>query len=430
MSPRIGSEAESGSAATARKHTREEDRPTPRLAVAPVNGVQIGAPMPVENIGALTAAELAELSPPEARGVTSGAFSKRLGESQLDWSALRTPTPLPPPPAAEPVIVPSAVQPFYGKLPDRSDRAELRIADLSLDFANPFLGSSLMPPAPSKRPWLKPMLITLGVVVLIGAGYVGAVYHVERHALSAVANWTGAERASAVSIQPQLQAATTEASPASAEIARAAAPVLAPAVASRAHVHEAAHTTPQIVESAQNEASVEQAGATATEPTTSATLATPVAEQIHTARGRRRAARVLAPAPAVSAKVLEEKPAAPSVTTATASPAATRAVAPAASLTARPVAATSQNLQQDLSRTQVQNGLESVRGQLQSCAAGAHGRTTANVTVSGAGRVTYVTIEGAFAGTPQGSCMARALRGAQFPQFATPQLRVRYPFAL
>jgi hypothetical protein len=270
------------------------------------------------------------------------------------------------------------------------------------------------------------MLITLGGVVLIGAGYVGAVYHVERSALSAVAKWTGAERASAVQIQPQLQAATTETSPAFADTAQA----VAPTVAAPALVHEAAHTTPQLVESTATKASVEQAGATATDPTISTTPATPAVEQARTARGRRRAARALAPAPAVSAKVLEEKPAAPSVTTPATSPAATRAVAPATSVTARPVAATSQNLQQDLSRTQVQNGLESVRGELQSCAAGAHGRTTANVTVSGAGRVTYVTIEGAFAGTPQGSCMARALRGAQFPQFATPQLRVRYPFAL
>jgi len=39
-------------------------------------------------------------------------------------------------------------------------------------------------------------------------------------------------------------------------------------------------------------------------------------------------------------------------------------------------------------------------------------------------------VDGAFAGTPQGSCMARALRGAQFPQFASSQLRVVYPFAL
>jgi hypothetical protein len=71
-----------------------------------------------------------------------------------------------------------------------------------------------------------------------------------------------------------------------------------------------------------------------------------------------------------------------------------------------------------------------MRGQLQTCAAGEHGRMKANVTISGAGRVTYATIEGAFAGTPQGSCMARALRGTQCPQFASPLLRGGYPFAL
>jgi hypothetical protein len=81
------------------------------------------------------------------------------------------------------------------------------------------------------------------------------------------------------------------------------------------------------------------------------------------------------------------------------------------------------------SRAEVQLGLESVRSALQDCAAGGHGRMTANVTISGAGRVTYSTIEGAFAGTPQGSCMALALRAAQFPPFTSAQLRVRYPFA-
>jgi hypothetical protein len=127
---------------------------------------------------------------------------------------------------------------------------------------------------------------------------------------------------------------------------------------------------------------------------------------------------------------LEEKSAAASVAAPASAPTAIRTVPAAAGANARSAAASPQITQQDLSRTQVQNSLESVRSQLQSCAAGVHGRTTANVTISGAGRVTYATIEGAFAGTPQGSCMARALRGAQFPQFASPQLRVRYPFAL
>jgi hypothetical protein len=426
MSPRIGSEADSGSAAIARKPMPEEDRPAPKLAIAPVSGVQTGTPVPVENIGALTAAELAELSPPEARGIASGAFNKRFGESQLDWSALRTPTPIPPPPAAEAVVVPSAIKPFYGKLPDASERAELRIADLSLEFANPFLGSSLMPPPATTRPWLKPMVIALGVVVLIGAGYAGAVYHVEQHALAAVANWTGAAPTSAVHVQPQLQAATAQTLPASTfvETVQAAPPVVAAAV----EIHEAAHAAPPIVEAPVNEATVEPPIASVSESLVSAP---PTPDTARSPHGRRRATAALAPAPEASAKLLEDKSAAPSVTApAAAAPIPARAVAPAASANARPAAAMTQNPQQDLSRTQVQTGLESVRGQLQSCAAGAHGRTTANVTISGAGRVTYATIEGAFAGTPQGSCMARALRGAQFPQFQSPQLRVRYPFAL
>ena len=143
------STAEISSSAVARNTDREETRP--KLTVWPGTAPQEKAPTPVDRIGKLTASELAELAPPEARGVQSGAFSKRFGQAALDWSALRNPTPIPPPPAAEPIHVPSAVQPFYGKLPGASERAELHISDLSLELANPFVGSSLNPPPPPRR---------------------------------------------------------------------------------------------------------------------------------------------------------------------------------------------------------------------------------------------------------------------------------------
>jgi hypothetical protein len=86
------------------------------------------------------------------------------------------------------------------------------------------------------------------------------------------------------------------------------------------------------------------------------------------------------------------------------------------------------NLPEQLTRSEVQKGLEDVRSVLASCAAGEHGTTYANVTISGAGRVSYSTIEGAFAGSPAGSCMARALRTSDFPKFSGAPLKVRYPF--
>lgn len=455
MSPRVGSEAESGSAAVARNTDREETRP--KLTVWPGTAPQAKTPTPVDRIGKLSAAELAELAPPDTRGVQSGAFSKRFGQASLDWSALRNPTPLPPPPAAEPIHVPSAVQPFYGALPGTSERAELHISDLSLELANPFVGSSLNPPPPPKRPWLRPLLISLGGCLLIGSGYLGAVYHVERHAASALTKWTRAEVTPVIELVPDAPLHTAM---------PPTAPVVEPSIAQAAVVEsdpakqpvvqptgEAEHTATAVEEVSSTEQPVAVAdvepkveAASVEQPTASVvtTLATESTATARSPRARRRAARAAAHAAAVdaaalqaAAKAVEAKPEDASAVPAPArlvlapNPYVSRpapVVVPAVQVAPAPV--TSGPVPQTLSRTQVQNGLEGMRGQLQSCAAGAHGRMTANVTISGAGRVTYAIVDGAFAGTPQGSCMARALRGAQFPQFASPQLRVVYPFAL
>lgn len=428
MSQRSGSEAESGNAANVIE-SRDEVRPAaPRLALASNNGEQnTVAPIAVEHIGELTAAELTELarlSEPELRGIQSGAFNKRFGQNELDWSALRTPTPIPPPLAAEPAL-PSAVKAFYGKAPDAPERAELRIADLSLDLANPFLGSSLLPPPPKKHPWLKPLLITLGGCVLIAAGYAGALWQTDRDLMITALGLEShfAKSANAAQTAESSQSDVSEATPASQTAVEntAATHAAVEAPAQRANAHTAAPVATAVEQPA---APPQPTAAQPAEGVAAAPSATPAPAR---ARGRR-ARRDLQPAsaaslvaPALSAKVVEPaKPVVPAATPAVPAPAAKPAAAP------RPTGP----LPQELSRAQVQAGLESVRGSVQSCAAGIHGRALLNVTISGAGRVTYASVEGAFAGTPQGSCMARAVRAAQFPQFASPQLRVSYPFAL
>ena len=79
-------------------------------------------------------------------------------------------------------------------------------------------------------------------------------------------------------------------------------------------------------------------------------------------------------------------------------------------------------------RNDVQAGIEGVRSALNVCAAGAHGTVFANLTIQGNGRVSYSVVEGEFTNGTVGSCMARALRSASFPQFSGPSLKVRYPF--
>jgi hypothetical protein len=82
------------------------------------------------------------------------------------------------------------------------------------------------------------------------------------------------------------------------------------------------------------------------------------------------------------------------------------------------------------SRDQIKAAVENARTALQACAGNAHGTSTARINIVGNGRVASALIEGAFAGTPQGSCMARALRATSFPAFASENLQVTYPFRL
>jgi hypothetical protein len=407
MSRTAGNEADGGGSGSARKVERDED--SGPIAVLVEAGLSDGTHVPVEHIGALTADELDEvtlISDPATRGLASGAFGKD-SRGGVDWSVLRKPVSLPPPlpqPTAAEEPARPALKAFYDKLPNPSERAEIHVEDLSLDFTNPFVGSSLLPPLPKKRPWLKPALITAVAGLLVGAGYIGALLNVQDDARPSV------ERPAIAAPVLQPTAAVVEALPAETPVAPEAPQPMAATQAVHAEPPVAAPAQASAPAPVQPAAAQPQAAALASAPQPVATPPQPMAVTPPAVAGapRPRAVRPVAQPASAAAK---SEPAAPALSAVgNASPAA-----PAAGST--------------LSRAQVQIGLESVRASLQTCAANGHGRTMANVTISGAGRVTYASIEGAFAGTPQGSCMARALRAAQFPPFTSAQLRVRYPFA-
>jgi hypothetical protein len=80
-----------------------------------------------------------------------------------------------------------------------------------------------------------------------------------------------------------------------------------------------------------------------------------------------------------------------------------------------------------LSREQVQTGMNAVAGNVKNCGQGKTGAVTVQAVISSAGRVTSANTTGTFAGTPEGLCAARAVRGARFPQAKNP-LTVTYPF--
>jgi hypothetical protein len=72
-----------------------------------------------------------------------------------------------------------------------------------------------------------------------------------------------------------------------------------------------------------------------------------------------------------------------------------------------------------------------VQSAVVACGEGQHGIATVAITFAGnTGRVTNASVSGQFAGTPIGSCIARAVRAATVPRFARDSFTVNYPFRL
>jgi len=83
-------------------------------------------------------------------------------------------------------------------------------------------------------------------------------------------------------------------------------------------------------------------------------------------------------------------------------------------------------------RSDVLNAMREVQGAVRACAAstGQSGMANISVTFASSGRVTRANVAPPFAGTPVGSCMARAVRAATVPPFTRPTFSVNYPFSL
>jgi hypothetical protein len=81
-------------------------------------------------------------------------------------------------------------------------------------------------------------------------------------------------------------------------------------------------------------------------------------------------------------------------------------------------------------RDDVLAALAPIRAAVNECAHGQRGVAQLDITVANTGVVTHAVVGGDFAGTPEGSCIARAARNAQFVPFQKPRFRVIYPFSL
>ena len=81
------------------------------------------------------------------------------------------------------------------------------------------------------------------------------------------------------------------------------------------------------------------------------------------------------------------------------------------------------------SRAEVLEAMQSVAVVVRACGSGAE-PATVDVTFASSGRVTTATVRAPYAGTPTGSCIARAVRAARLGPFAQPSFHVAYPFTL
>jgi cytochrome c-type biogenesis protein CcmH/NrfG len=88
------------------------------------------------------------------------------------------------------------------------------------------------------------------------------------------------------------------------------------------------------------------------------------------------------------------------------------------------------NLAETPSRGEVVQRLEAVRPSVRACAAGLSGVADLDITIAHSGVVTHVLVGGDFAGTTQGSCIARAVREARFQSFKQERFRLLYPYAI
>jgi len=283
---------------------------------------------------------------------------------------------------------PPAAWSAHSRGPTHSERAELVIEDLSLSLENPYLASSLVPPP--QRPFPIARALAIGAGMLAAAAIGGAI---QLGTLNGTGSESHAVTGGVASSAPVVVVAAAE-RPAPREALGTAAPV---------------HAAPVAVAPVES-APVALAPVKAAPAPVAAVQAVPVAPKA-----------VIAPAAA------KPEPLKPTRTIAPPAPPEPAAALLADMVAPAPVAA---DLPEYPSREQVTAGFEAMRDALKQCAAGRAGRVEVKASVTSNGRIVHALIDGDFEGSPEGSCMARAVREAQFPAFSQPRLKVSYPFAL
>ena len=95
--------------------------------------------------------------------------------------------------------------------------------------------------------------------------------------------------------------------------------------------------------------------------------------------------------------------------------------------------AADENLPEQLKPSDIQHGMQGIKGRVQNCYAqyNVPGMVNVTVTINPSGRVSSAQVSGKFAGTPTGTCVASAVKGASFPRFKGQAMSgIDYPFML
>jgi hypothetical protein len=309
----------------------------------------------------------------------------------------------------------------------------------ALDLApNPRFAAALsQPPRRRSMPWLRIGAAAISAVALLSIGYLAAALRMQS---PQPAREVGApvRAASTAAASPQLAVASpSAASPSTAPEIAAAEPPALPASSNADPASLAAQQPSAATDEATQEpcAPVQAATGASTQHPAAAVQAAREPAATDSVRSHPRV--VLAkpnvteprstdsaqstPSAVASAYERTTPNAVPTQPTENSNPAsrqAPEAIAPTSELPVQPT------------REQVQQVLQLIQPALLACAAGGHGISVANIAVASSGRVSHGTIEGVFAGTAEGSCMARALRTATFPPFSAQNFSVKYPFRL
>jgi predicted Zn finger-like uncharacterized protein len=90
------------------------------------------------------------------------------------------------------------------------------------------------------------------------------------------------------------------------------------------------------------------------------------------------------------------------------------------------------SLPDQLEKGQIVGGMSKVKGKVAACydQFKVPGMASVNVTIQKSGSVSNATVGGAFAGTPTGSCVEKAVKSASFPKFKGSAMSLTYPFML